>query len=58
MARQLGLDTIVSQSLQAIVPRVFSDAKTTVGFAEHGDDYERVRYELAKAITRRSAGQK
>lgn len=58
MARKLGLDKIVAQSLQAIVPRVFSDASTTIGFAEHGDDYERVRYDLAKAIARRSAGKK
>jgi hypothetical protein len=36
--------------LQAVVPRVFSDAGETVGFAENGDVYEAARYQLAKAI--------
>ncbi|HJQ24210.1 MAG TPA: glycoside hydrolase domain-containing protein [Blastocatellia bacterium] len=58
LARKFGLDEIVARSLEAAVPRVFSDAHSAVGFAEHGDDYERLRYELAKAIARRAAGQR
>ncbi len=58
LARQLGLSEIVTRALRALVPQVFSDAKNTIGFAEHGDDYERLRYELAKAIARQRAGKK
>jgi hypothetical protein len=44
------LNSIIDEQLQAVVPRVFSDAKDTVGFAESGNEYERARYKLAQAI--------
>jgi hypothetical protein len=50
MARKLGLDAAVAEALQAVVPRVFSDAKDKAGFAENGDTFETARYKLAKAI--------
>jgi hypothetical protein len=50
MARQLGLNSLINKVLQAVVPRVFSDAKGTIGFAETGNEYERARYSLAQAI--------
>ena len=50
MARKLGLDAAVTEALQAVVPRVFSDAQEKVGFAEDGDTFEAARYKLAKAI--------
>jgi hypothetical protein len=53
LARQLGLNALINEQLQAVVPRVFSDAKETVGFAETGNDYERARYKLAKAIAQK-----
>jgi hypothetical protein len=49
-ARQLGLTSLINNELKAIVPRVFSDAKGTVGFAETGNQYERARYALGRAI--------
>jgi len=51
LARQLGLTSLVNEELQAVVPRVFSDAKGKVGFAETGNEYERARYKLAQAIS-------
>jgi hypothetical protein len=51
LARQLGLNKLVDDQLKAIVPRVFSDAKGVVGFAESGNEYERARYSLARAIS-------
>jgi hypothetical protein len=50
LARQLGLDALVSEQLEKVVPRVFSDAKESVGFSETGNDYEAARYKLAQAI--------
>jgi glycosyl hydrolase family 123 len=50
LARKLGLRAVVDKALQAVVPRVFSDAGETVGFAETGDAYEAARLELATAI--------
>lgn len=50
MARKLGLNAEVDETLRAVVPRVFSDAKDKVGFAESGDTVEAMRYKLAKAI--------
>jgi len=50
LARKLGLNSLINDELQAIVPRVFSDAKGTVGFAETGNEYEQARYRLAQAI--------
>jgi len=50
MARQMGLETAVRKALDAVVPRVFSDAGKTVGFAETGETFEAARRELADAI--------
>jgi hypothetical protein len=50
MARQLGQTAAVDAALSAVVPRVFSDAGETVGFAEKGDEYEAARLALARAI--------
>jgi hypothetical protein len=58
MARKLGLDSEVEAALRAIVPRVFSEAGTTVGFAETGDAFEKVRYRLAHAIARALIGRR
>jgi len=54
LARKLGLRDVVDASLRAVVPRMFSDAGETVGFAETGDAYEAVRRTLAEAIAARS----
>jgi hypothetical protein len=53
LARKRGLDPLVNTALQRIVPRVFSDAGQTIGFSEHGDDYEAARLELARALAAR-----
>jgi hypothetical protein len=50
LARGLGLDAVVDEALAAVVPRVFSDAGATVGFAETGEAYEAARRRLADAI--------
>ena len=50
LARKLKLDSLVNEVLQSVVPRVFSDAGPAVGFSEAGNDYERARYKLARAI--------
>jgi hypothetical protein len=50
LARKLGLESEVTNALQTIVPRVFSDAGERVSFPETGDPYERVRLQLARAI--------
>ena len=50
IARRLGLNSLINDQLQTIVPRVFSDARETVGFAETGNEFERARYSLAQAI--------
>jgi hypothetical protein len=50
LARKAGLDSLVRESLEEVVPKMFSDAGETVGFLEHGDDYERARYRLGKAL--------
>ncbi len=50
MARKLGRDSVVDETLSAIVPRVFSDATASVSFPEAGDPYEEARYTLAKAV--------
>jgi hypothetical protein len=50
MARQRGQTAAVDAALRAVVPRVFSDAGETVGFAETGDEYEAARLDLARAI--------
>jgi hypothetical protein len=50
LARRLGLDGLVAQTLQAIVPRVFSEATDRVSFPETGDPYEAARLTLGRAI--------
>jgi hypothetical protein len=55
LARRRGLDSLVNEVLQRVVPRVFSDAKSVVGFAETGDEYERARYKLAQAIVQKGS---
>ncbi len=50
IARERGLGALVDKSLAAIVPRVFSEAGATVGFAETGDAFEAARLELGRAI--------
>jgi hypothetical protein len=54
LARRLGLEAEVREALAAVVPRVFSDARETVGFAETGDAFEAARRRLATAILSRS----
>ena len=56
IARERGQTAVVDDVLRAIVPRVFSDAGPTVGFAETGDAFEAARRKLADAIV--SAGAK
>jgi hypothetical protein len=55
LARKLGLEAEVSAALDAVVPRVFSDAGDKVGFAETGEAFEAVRLVLAAAIDARLA---
>jgi len=50
LARRLGLEAEVRLALEAIVPRVFSDAGETVSFPETGEPFERVRRVLGAAI--------
>jgi len=50
LARALGLNAPVEESVASVVPRVFSEAKETVGFAETGDAYEAARLKLAETI--------
>jgi len=50
MARRLGLEAAVQKALTSVVPRVFSEAGPTVGFAETGETFEAARRELADAI--------
>jgi hypothetical protein len=50
IAQRSGLMAEVTDALQAVVPRVFSDAHGNVGFAQDGDSYEGARKRLATAI--------
>ena len=50
LARGRGLDAVVKEVLAAVVPRLFSEAGPTVGFAESGEAYEAARRRLADAI--------
>ena len=54
LARKLGLEAEVRAALTSVVPKVFSDAGETVGFAETGDAYEAARRKLAQAIVARN----
>ena len=53
LARKLGLEAEVQAALGSVVPRMFSEAGDTVGFAENGDAYEAARLALARAIAAR-----
>ena len=55
MARKLGLEAEVREALGAVVPRVFSEAGETVGFAETGEPLEKARLALGAAIEARLA---
>jgi hypothetical protein len=55
LARTVGLETEVQEALAAVVPRVFSDAGETVGFAETGETFEKARLALGAAIEARLA---
>jgi hypothetical protein len=50
IARKLGLDSEVDEALSTVVPRMFSEAGTNVGFAETGNVFEETRQQLARAI--------
>jgi hypothetical protein len=52
LARKMKLDPLVVETLQSVVPRVFSEAGDTVGFAETGNAFENARYKLAQAIAK------
>jgi hypothetical protein len=55
LARARRLERETAEAITAVVPAVLSSAGTTVGFSEHGDDYERARYALARALERENA---
>lgn len=55
LARRLGLEAEIRDALASVVPRVFSDAGETVGFAENGDTFEAARLALARAIAARGS---
>lgn len=57
LARTLGLQALVDEVVQAIVPRVFSDAGERVSFPEVGDPYEVARVKLARAIEKQMRAQ-
>jgi len=52
LARKLGLNALINEVLESVVPRMFSEvqANSPVGFSETGNVYEAARYKLAKAI--------
>jgi hypothetical protein len=50
LARERGQGAVVDEVLRAVVPKVFSDAGPTVGFAETGEAFEAARRRLAEAI--------
>ncbi len=50
LARQRGQQALVSELLQAIVPRLFGTAKGRVSFPETTDPFERARLRLAQAL--------
>ncbi len=57
IARRLGLEALVDESVAAVVPRVFSDAGDRVGFAEDGDVFEQARRQLGRAIAAKNSKQ-
>ncbi len=56
LARKLNFDSQVDGALRAIVPRVFSEAGATVSFPETGDEYEKVRYQMAQSLAAAGKG--
>jgi hypothetical protein len=50
LARRQGLNALVDESLQAIVPRVFSEARGAVSFPETTEPFEVVREKLGRAL--------
>ncbi len=50
MARERGLQREVAAALDAVVPRVLSDAGETAGFSEDGNEWEATRQTLLRAI--------
>jgi hypothetical protein len=56
LARRLGLEAEVRKALASVVPRVFSDAGETVGFAETGEPFEAARLALAEAVVAAKKG--
>ncbi len=50
LARQRGADAAVAEALDAVVPRVLSDAGPAVAFAEDGNAWERARQKLLRAV--------
>ncbi len=50
LARRAGLDALVNEALSTVVPRVFSDAGETVGFAETAEPFEAARRKLGRAL--------
>jgi len=55
LAKKLGLEAELKTALGQVVPRVFSEAGETVGFAETGETFETARLALAAAIEKRLA---
>jgi hypothetical protein len=51
LARARGLNSLVDEVVNAIVPRVFSDAGARVSFPETGAPYEAARLRLGRAIS-------
>jgi hypothetical protein len=58
LAQQEGRQELVDSVLQQIVPKVFSDAGTAIGFSEDGNAFENARYKLAQAIAPSIVGAK
>ncbi len=52
LGRSMGLDSLIEESLEEVVPKVFSDTDTSagIGFAEGAEAFEESRYRLAVAI--------
>jgi hypothetical protein len=55
LARRAGLDALVNEALSTVVPRVFSDAGETVGFAETGEPFDAARLKLGRALAAKAA---
>lgn len=52
MAKELGMDQLVKEVLEEVVPNILNPASTSVpGFAQDGNTFEIARYKLAKALS-------